>query len=91
MPPVVVSGAHLALTKLVQEALDGLGVEPALDGFDPLVKGLLRVAGKDRHLFLGQDRPVVHPLGGQVDGRAGDGDARGQSVPDGVPALEGGK
>ena len=62
-----------------------------LNGLDPLVKGLLCVAGKDRDLLLGQDRPVVHSLGRQVDGRTGYGHARGQRVPHGVPALERGK
>src|SRR5215218_4344192 len=46
---------------------DGVGVEAALDGLDPLVERVDGVVGQDRDGLLGHDRPGVDLGGGHVD------------------------
>ena len=77
------SSASWAIKRLIV-----LGIEPAFDHLYPFVEHLLGVAGEHRHLFLGQDRAFIYGLRGQVHGRAGDLDAGGQRVANGMPAFE---
>ena len=85
---------HASISRLVRsrhQALDHIGVEPALDLLDAFVQRRLGVAVEDGHRLLGEDRAGVDLLGHEVHGAAGDLHAGGERVAHRVPALERGQ
>src|SRR5688572_5146021 len=72
----------------LEDLLDGLDVELALDVLDALVQGLDGVVGQDPHRLLGQDRSVVDLRGRHVHRAPGDLHPGVEGGLDGVPPLE---
>ena len=71
-----------------RDPADDLDQQPALDGLDALVQGVLVVAGEHRDALLREDRSGVDAVVDDDDARAGLGDVGGERVAHPVRAGE---